>query len=530
MIKKIFITVVLISTFLIAQDENKNMPSVELPDFVITGKDALDIKKVKKPAPDFISTVSGEFFKPSISPEELELREFPNPLKQEKQLIDSVNHYNGFAEAGVGIHSVPVGRIIYTHQFDRGGVFGRFGAINRLAHVDNSGFRSFNGGAGVSYNVSNEAEVLPGTQLRIEGAYKVSDYKLYGAAIPSDKTLNDGRILLRVENHYLDKLIFGANLGGDFTSLHNENYSEKMLSLGGYSRYDFASFNLGFNINYERQYLKNDLIGTGERDYVLIRPVFGLNFSNSIKTTFGFTYTKSGKQAYNFLYASLGMRFDKHFSLFGEYAPGADFVTNTSLLRKNRFYDPQSFVRVLFEKEHLLRVTMKYEFDKYFEIDGGFEYMSSDHIPFFHDAIDRGKFGVGISDGVSYTGFIHLLFHLGPAGVFYGTVEGNDTKNGADKFIPYSPQIKSSLNYGYTFNFGLNTTATLMYQSKVFTDIQNNNSLSSFVDLGVNLAYPLAPGFNLTFELGNLLSRDNFLWNSYKELPLDATLGVNFKW
>jgi hypothetical protein len=200
------------------------------------------------------------------------------------------------------------------------------------------------------------------------------------------------------------------------------------------------------------------------------------------------------------------------------------------LLRKNRFYDPQSFIRVLFEKEHLLRVTMKYEYDKYFEIDGGFEYMASDNIPFFHDAIERGKFGVGISDGVSYTGFIHLLFHLGPAGVFYGTVEGNDTKNGADNFLPYSPQIKSSLNYGYTFNFGLNLTASLAYQSKVFTDIENNNTLGSFIDPGVKLAYPLTPGFNLTFELTNLLSRKNYLWNNYKELPLDATLGVNFKW
>lgn len=530
MMKKIFVTVVLISSFLFAQDENRNIPSVELPDFVITGKDALDIKKVKKPAPEFISTVSGEFFKPSISPEELELREFPNPLKQEKQLIDSVRYFNGYAEAGAGIHSLPVGKIIYTHPIERGRVFGKFGAVNRIAHVDNSQFQSVNGGLGFSYNVSNDAEVLPGTQFRLEGGYKVSDYKLYGAAIPSDKSLSDGKLSFRVDNRYLEKVIFGANITADFTSLNKENYRENLWSFGAYSRFDFSSFNLGFNFVYDRQYLKSDRIGNDELDFALIRPIFGLNISKSIKLSFGFTYVKSGKDAYSFPYASLGVKFDKRISLFGEYAPGAEFVTNTSLLRRNRFFDPQSFINILFEQERLFRITMKYEYDKYFEIDGGFEYMSSDNVPVFHDSFNRGSFGARISDAVSYTGFIHLLFHLGPAGVFYGTVEGNDTKNGSDKFLPYYPQIKSSLNYGFTFNFGLSANALMTYQSKVFTDIQNNNSLSSYIDLGIKLAYPITTGFNLTFELANLLSRNNYFWNAYKELPLDATLGVNFKW
>jgi hypothetical protein len=200
------------------------------------------------------------------------------------------------------------------------------------------------------------------------------------------------------------------------------------------------------------------------------------------------------------------------------------------LLRQNRFYNPHNFFFVLFEKEHLLNVTLKYEFDKYFEIDGGFKYMSSDNVPYFHDVLNKGRFGVRISDAVSYTGFVNLLFHLGPSGVFYGSVEGNDTKNGANKFLPYHPQIKSSLHYGYTFDFGLSTTASLFYQTKVFTDIQNTSSLNSLVDLGVKLEYPIAQDFNLTFELANLLSRKNYLWNSYRELPLDATLGVNFKW
>ncbi|QQS34621.1 MAG: TonB-dependent receptor [Ignavibacteriales bacterium] len=529
--KSVLILILLfISNILLAQDEKKNLPSVELPDFVITGKDALEIKKVKKPLPKFVSTVSSDFFKPSIPPDELELREFPNPIKQEKTLIDSVDFYNGYAEAGAGIHSLPVGKIIYTHPFNQGKVFGKFGALNRVAHTDNSEFLGINAGAGVAFITSTNSEVLPGTQFSLVGDYSSFDYKLYGAQVPEKKKLSDGKVKLKINNHYLDDALFGLNIGGDFTSFRNEPYKENIFNAEAYSRFNISNFNLGFIFNYELQSISIQRVGNNELDFVFVRPFVGLNLSNTIKSQFGFTYTKSAKEAYSFPFVSVALRIDKNISIYSEYAPGAEFVTNTTLLRQNRYYDPESYFNILFEKKHLLNATLKYEFDKYFEIDAGFEYMATDNIPYFTDANNTGIFRLQKSDAVSYSGFINLLFHLGPSGVFYGSIEGNDTKNGADKFIPYYPQIKSSLNYGYTFNFGLNATATLLYQSKVFTDILNTNDLDAYFDLGAKFAYPISTGFNLTFELANLLSRKNYLWNGYKELPLDATLGVNFRW
>ena len=471
MIKKIFLILTCSTILILAQDENKNMPSVELPDFVITGKDAIDIKKVKKPLPDFISTVSGEFFKPAISPEELELREFPNPIKQEKQLLDSVRVYNGYLEAGAGIHSLPIGKIIYTVPFERGNVFGKFGALNRIAHVDNSEFLGFNAGAGVSYFTSADDEFLPGTELRLSGDYKSSDYKTYGTVNPIDKSLSDGNLKLQVANHYLKDIMFGLNVGGDFSSLQNEKFSESVFFTNLYSKFEFSSFNIGFNFLYELQDVNLERVGNNTLDYALVRPFIGFNFTKNFKTSFGFTYTKSAKEAYSFPYAAFALKVDKHISLFGEYAPGAEFVSNTKLLRTNRYYDPESYFNILFEKKHLLSFTMKYEYEKYFQIDGGFEYMATDNIPYFNDELSRGNFAIAKSDAVSYSGFVRLLFHLGPYGVFYGSVEGNDTKNGSDKFIPYYPQIKSSLSYGYNFNFGLNSEAILRYNSKAFADI-----------------------------------------------------------
>lgn len=59
-----------------AQDDKTKNPNVELPDFVITGKSQLNIKKVDKIKPDFVSSINEDFIKPTYSPEDLEIEIF----------------------------------------------------------------------------------------------------------------------------------------------------------------------------------------------------------------------------------------------------------------------------------------------------------------------------------------------------------------------------------------------------------------------------------------------------------------------
>ena len=56
----IIISVLFFSILIFPQDNEKKNPNVELPDFVITGKDVISLQKSKKLDPGFISTVSEE--------------------------------------------------------------------------------------------------------------------------------------------------------------------------------------------------------------------------------------------------------------------------------------------------------------------------------------------------------------------------------------------------------------------------------------------------------------------------------------
>jgi hypothetical protein len=60
----ITVLMLLCSTLTLAQGNDKNNPNVELPDFVITGKDVISLQKSAKIDPGIISTISGDFLKP----------------------------------------------------------------------------------------------------------------------------------------------------------------------------------------------------------------------------------------------------------------------------------------------------------------------------------------------------------------------------------------------------------------------------------------------------------------------------------
>ncbi len=173
---------------------------------------------------------------------------------------------------------------------------------------------------------------------------------------------------------------------------------------------------------------------------------------------------------------------------------------------------------------------MKYEYDKYFEIDGGMDYYNADNLPYFTDENDLGKFNVALAGANSYSAFINLLFHQGPYGIFYADAKLNSTKNSDGYILPYYPQTKVSFAYGYDFFQALNASVSLNYYSMQFTDIKNTKSINPYFDAGLKFKYLVFPQFHLTLEVLNLFNYNNYLWNNYKEPPLNVIGGFSYQW
>ncbi len=516
-----------------AQDSQKSNPNVELPDFIITGKEVVSVEQAKKLPPDFVSLLSGEFIKPAYSPEELELKEFPSPLKKDLSLFDSLNYNNGELDAGVGSYFLPTAKLTLSGPFDNGVFEGRVGTLNQRAYVKNSDRYNINGGATLYYFINSVSPVFDGMKIKLSGDLAAAGYKTYGAALDTStrtRKLGTGSFSFLINNLQNENFIYEFSFSDQLASLDYPDFSENLLGFDGFAKASFSAFNINVNLNYRRQYILNELQNNSQYYFINVRPLVGLNLSDVLRADFGLSYAQDGKQSFSAPYASAALHLEKNVTLFGEFAPAVEFLTENYFIRLNPYFNVSTFTNLFFEKSNVLKAVLKYEYGRYFEIDGGMKYYVSDEIPYFRNDIITGTFNMDTVSGSSLAGFINLLFHSGPYGVFYGTVQYEETKDDAGRFIPYHPEWTASLSYGYDFKLGLSTGATLYYNSKTFADLINTQTLNSYIDLALNFSYKLTPGFFITLKMTNLLDNENYKWLRYRELPLNITGGIKITW
>lgn len=540
MIRKLKTAILIIIAFNIvinAQDETRQTPNVELPDFVITGRDIISVRKVNKLPLDYISTISDEFLRPQFSPEELEIRDLSNPIKSDLNLLDSLHFFRGNIEAGAGVYTVPKVKATYAHPFSNGIVEGVFSGIyNRAYDIDFSDRYSLSLGGNFVYWSNIDNNFLPGTQSNISADIGTTSFKLFASNEPSTKrTINHGNLLLGIRNNFGKNFQFGFTLSDHVTTLSDEGFNDNYFRIKGESKIIVSAINVGIAADYQKHYIKNSFGDKQGNDMFLIRPVAGFQITNLIRGGFGFTFSNSGGEKFGAPYASVGLKLGQFLTLFGEYAPIPQLISPGTFLRENEYFNAVDYSSIYFEKLNSTDLAIKFEYGPYYQINGGVRFFNSNQYPYYVnlvDTVETGKFNLAYTKMTSVNPYLDLLYHLGPFGKFYGTVELNFTKTNSDtlsNYVTYHPVLRASGMYGYRFEMGLETQVKLSYFSKSYADIENELVLDPFVELGLNFIYNLQPNFDLTLALNNLLGNKNYRWYGYKEMPLNVIFGINYR-
>lgn len=531
MIKKIFCFLIVLNLFVFAQEEKTNNPTVELPDFVITGRDIVNVKKVNKLAPDFVTTISDEFLRPKFSAEELEIIDLSNPIKSDLGFLDSVNFFKGNIEAGVGLYTLPTLKGIYAQPFQNGIIEGNFSTMYSRPYVDHSDRYSIRGGGKLVLWSDINSTFLPGTQMNVSADYGTSSFKLFAAVDPNTKrTINSGNLAIGIRNNYGKHFQFGLSLTDQITSISTENFNDNFLRLKGESKILFSKFHIGVVADYHKHYVNNIF---GEKlggSLLLLRPVAGFQFTSLIKGSFGFTFSTAGDEKFNTPYASVGVKLDKNLTLYGEYAPTPEFKSAGTILRENDYFNAINYTSIYYEKSNDFSVAVKYEFDKYYQIDGGLRSFSSNNYPYFTNSMLDGKFELDFTKTNSFNPYVNLLYHLGPFGMFYSSINVFMVESDSSgKNIPYHPTVIANGTYSYRFDFGLESKVSLTYYSEQFADIENLIPLNQYFDLGLGFSYTFKPNLDFTLKLSNLLNNKIYRWNNYQEMPSNVIVGINYR-
>lgn len=528
--KKLFLFCILISASLYAQEKEGENPAVELPDFVITGKYQTSVQTAKKLPPDFVSTITEDFLKPSYSPEEMDIKNIQNPIENDLKLLDSLNFLQGKIDVGIGLYSIPIAAFSYAYLFDGGVLEGHLGGEYQRAYIDQSSRYGLNGGAKVQYLLWKNSGFLTNSRMTLNGDYSSKTYKFFGSSTPDEKrSLNSGFINLSIDNYSNENFNYLFKVSDTSLTISEENFSENIFNIQSYTKFIVSHFNLGIDLNYQNQ-TKTDSIGDGGESFLFIRPKLELRVSDFAKVAFGFTYENSGNENFTSPYAALGMMLDRNISLFAEYHPQAEFISIGSLLKSNEYFNPQNYNRIFYKKSSAISISLKYEYERYFQVDGGVKYYSSQNNPYFFLSPINKKYELGFTEAKYFSGFVDFIFHPGPFGTFYGSTEIISLKDTANNFIPFSPSLKINFAYGYDFDFGLTGEINLDYYSSRFTDINNLIQIDDYINLKIKLSYLFEHNLFFTLSFENLLDSKNYRWANYLERPFDVTAGIRYTW
>ncbi|MGE5429582.1 MAG: hypothetical protein ACM3QX_00800 [Syntrophomonadaceae bacterium] len=544
MIKKIILLMWALPVLLSAQENTeKKQQSVELPEFVITGVERVSLPTVSKPKAELVPTLSEEFFKPVYSPEDLPIAEISNPVKKEVTFNSTGPAYKGRLNIGAGYYRLPGAELTYGANFDGGTFFGRVWTFNDRAFVPNSEKNGLGLDLSTSFFSSDTSGFLPGTVYKMGGGYDVNSYKFFASDNPEmTRNMNKGNLRLSMSNLISDYFKVSLDAADNMLYLSDADFGENLLWLKGGIETGYNGFKIAGDANLKYQNMSEKINGKSAVGFFDARASLKLKPTGDWQFGFGLYYATTDSSWMLLPQGFFFLKINNQLSMLGELMPQADFLSVSDLAGVNKYYNLN--VGNVFQKSPInINVALKYEFDTYFEIEGGIKFSKFDNFAYYRTsklnsnipdqpgliAVPKGKFNIETTKANRFTGYANLLFHAGPYGSFYGKFEMEDFQNPNGRKIPFTPAVRSSLSYGYDFP-SVEVKASLDLNSSSYADIENRTEIPAFADMSLRMGYKLQDNFRLFGQVNNLFNKDNYYWYGYREKPFDIVFGIDYRW
>jgi hypothetical protein len=527
--KKILLVLAFWSGLICAQNTSTKQ-GIELPEFVITGKESYELPAAEKiPAP-FISTVSDEFLKPAYSPEFLETSSLTSPLKKEMQQRDTAITY--FNKLGIQAGVVPLPSIAYStvipiDEFTLGGYLNA--GYNR-PHVDNSGKLVFNPGAEVKYKILSSDNFLSDNELSIKGDYNYSNYKLYAKPDPETRDIHATDLSLGLASSKRNFWQYNFMVRHQYHQLSKENMNESKFTFFGSAGISGRAVEFSPQIQYS-QYMTNDSANwnVGET-YVKVDAPLRMIASDIFSVDMGLNYTSLDTAKGLNPLLGVEVKLKNGLMVFASYHPGYQIYDYEKVLGLNAYSYLKNFRATAYPQNAKLDISLMYELNRQFDIIASLEYYKSNDFPYFQYRGSDASFELRKTKAYSTSASLELRMQPGEFGYFYGKLKFNTVEDTSGYKIPFNPGVELYAAYGYTLPEGVTAKAGIKLRGSQYADILNNEWMGVYHTFFLELGYALSREFLFTFKIDNLLNRKNYIWKNYQETPFNMVAGVTFQW
>jgi len=518
----------LISSLLFAQSQQ----GIELPDFVITGKQSIDIPIADKKKPELISTLSKDFILPQYSSEELPIliSSIPFPAIPSIKSIDDLLY--GSLTLKIGRYTIPLGELNINQTFDDYLFNTRIWGSKILEYIPNAGYNTSGISMTNEFFLSTKSDFLPGTKIKVYGDYSRDSYKLYGSNDPTFlREFNAGSVLLSISSSYSRWINYNFESDGNIYNFSENGLKETNLNSHGMLELKTGEMLFGVSGNYRLQNLNNNISKVGNYNFFTGKGYYTIYPLNMFWLSFGADYYYTGYDSKIFPSGSIEIKIDQGFTFNAEYKPHFEFFTIKDFIIKNPYVNFGLIDNAYEEYQNDVEAMIKYEYAKLFTASITGRYSEVNNYFYFDDKNQPGKFDLFlIPDAKIYDAKINFIYNADVYGNLNYETEFKQAKNDLNNYIPYEPGFSTSLTYAFDFSFGLGIKLKYNLLYDIYTNINSPNKLENYNDISVFLGYEIMKGFKLTTDFQNILNRSNFMWNQYQGKPFDILFGLEYRW
>lgn len=518
------------------------LPKIELPEFVITGNEHINLNLSSKAEEDEDRLFVPEKPTPGLRIYEVEGVVAP---KQVKQFSKTPSAFNGKLFGAFGFYRTP--------QCD--GWFGQYDQKNSFivngnyfateGHVNDAGVWRGGFGAKGRYVMPESSRILPYMQLSGDVQYGREAYRAFASTVAPTRVRDLSAVDIAFGAGSRYALPYKSLSGFDYTGKVGWNYfgakdslkySETDFFLNGVATTRFFQFALRGQIEYRTTAYTSNLPGIQSGQWFVVKGEGQTLVLPSLRLSMAlqqFFYRGNIGVTHGRLYPHIELKYfmTESASMYAGFVPVVERTTLSSLVKQNRYID---FSAPLLQSDIPVQVVAGMEFSPSEKVTASakYSYRYVNNFPTFLDTSGAKVWEVSYLSGVRASKVdVSVLFRLNAKQniTTYAGLQNVQQKDSSGR-MPHIPKFSVGSIYHHFFDSGLHLEAVAEYVASRYTNFANTHSNAGYLYTSVKGDIELLDRFRGYAEIQNLLNRQYYIWNGYQERTIYVMVGVSYYW
>jgi hypothetical protein len=510
---------------LYTQTEESTKP-LELPNFIIEGKEQLNVQAGIKQMP--------------LSPNPMSAGELDSLSKIEKQqslLLPSVSFPTnifqksdniGFVKASFDSYITPVVNAGVNLEISQNAsVFASGGYEYSIGHVDNADYSKANISILSDYIAPEKYWVFGGSKTQTHVKFFKSEYKPYASEYPSDRACSGFDIGIHSEGkHEGYKFATGANIQSTDITDHFKTGSAGIDegSLKGYLAVTgmFKGFEIGGDFLVDFRSVKNSAVnffkGAGIARYI------GDEVTFSLLAGVEHTGTNTDIQRTGLLIdADVIYRLNHYLTIKGGFFGGFKPISLSNILIDNPYIADE----LVIDHDYTQNVSGQVKIHPNTDIQASVNVLigTGSRTPYFKDINEYFELEYDKTQRIKLEAEMSWNISMQDNLTFFAGLDHRVLKSNQN-MLPYHPLILSSANYWKKWTDKIGTKIGFYYIGERYADVENKESLAGYIDLKLSADYKFSKDLTFYINLNNITNSDIYVWKNYKERSIFLSAGV----